>query len=848
MKATNWLPRLWQFLTEPHPSLTNIEQRRQAQLLAGFTLTLTFLPLLASILLIVSHTAVQLATLKILWGAILLTFGLYWLNRNGRYRLAAILFVGVNFFLVFLLPFLIHDLSWLLFANMVILLAALLLPEWATYIFFAGLCANLIFAFFAPIQATFNNIAFLVMYLITGPLVLVFMNHQTSLEKERRQELQTANLALQRSEAELEQRVFDRTRDLKVASEVARQVTTVLNLEHLLPELVEKTKEAFALYSVSVFLYQPESQRLILTAGTGQAGLQMKAEGFAFHIQDRPSLVARAAREQKNLVINDVSQETAYAHSDHLPHTKSEMVLPMLVDHHLIGVLNLDSDHLNHFQPADVDIFSTLAEQIAIAVNNARLYAAQTQLAESLRQANQAKSQFLSNMSHELRTPLNGILGYTQILHREPNLTPRQIEGLNVIQQSGEHLLTLIKDILDLSKIEAGRLELHPNAFYFPTFLKTILDMAAMRAQQKGLRFVHTLDGTLPQQIEADETRLRQILLNLLGNAIKFTEAGEIHLHIAPTAKGSGIRFVVSDTGIGIANADLLKIFEPFEQIKNAQNWNEGTGLGLSITKQLVATMGGDIQVTSTVGEGSTFTVELPLVLLETPMAELPPPQTPIIGYHGPRRKILIVDDKLSNRLVLRNMLEPLGFAIFLANDGQEGLQIAQACLPDLILLDLIMPNTNGLEMVRALRQEASLQNTVVIAVSASVLEKEQEISRAAGCTDFLPKPIREGDLFALLARYLGIQWEYQAPPFLNIAEEPLVTEATAVPLPPLSDLQTLLHLAERGNLRAVRQQAEKIRQQNGDYAPFCQKLEQLAKGFAEKELIQLLKTHLPTS
>lgn len=272
MKLQNPLTRLWQFLVRPHPSITDIQQRRQSRLLAGLMSGLLLSSFPASIALIARDEGVVSETVSALWVAQLITLVFYALNRGGYYQLSSFLFVGFNFTLTYLMPVMTQDPSWLWFTIMVLILSAMLLPEWGTVLLFVlGFMGHLVMAQLYPFSSTFSNFTTTTVYGVTTPLILVFMSHRVRLERERQAELQAANQALQRSEAELEQRVIARTRDLKVAADVARQITTVLDLEQLLPDLVEHTKNGFDLYFVSVYLFHPESQQLVMATGTGEA-------------------------------------------------------------------------------------------------------------------------------------------------------------------------------------------------------------------------------------------------------------------------------------------------------------------------------------------------------------------------------------------------------------------------------------------------------------------------------------------------------------------------------------------------------------------------------------------------
>ncbi|MBP0018894.1 MAG: response regulator [Cyanobacteria bacterium SBLK] len=457
---------------------------------------------------------------------------------------------------------------------------------------------------------------------------------------------------------------------------------------------------------------------------------------------------------------------------------------------------------------------------------------------EEADRANQAKSEFLANMSHELRTPLNGILGYAQILGRSHKLPEKERHGINIIHQCGFHLLNLINDVLDLSKIEARKLELSPKAVHLPSLLQGVGEICQIRAQQKGLDFHYQPDADLPMGIEADEKRLRQVFINLLGNAIKFTDRGRIMLRVeqlSASDRAARLRFSVSDTGVGIAPEHLNQLFQAFEQVGDKTRKVEGTGLGLAISQKIVRLMGGEIQVKSELGGGSEFffILELPLALdwhRQTLQANN------IIGYDGEKRHILMVDDAFENRAVIVNLLEPLGFVVTEVENGQEGLEQLERDLPDLIVTDLSMPVMDGFEFIDRLRRDERFQGLTIIVSSASVTERDRQKSLEAGGDDFLAKPVRFEELFNLLGQHLQLVWQYE-----DIPTEPESVSTEEIISPPHRELQQLLELAQKGRLKQIVALAEDIGRKDKRYQGFMQKVITLAKQFQTEEIERLL-------
>ena len=463
--------------------------------------------------------------------------------------------------------------------------------------------------------------------------------------------------------------------------------------------------------------------------------------------------------------------------------------------------------------------------------------------------ANQAKSEFLANMSHELRTPLNGILGYAQILAQAKLPSQQDRDGVNIIHECGSHLLDLINDILDLSKIEARKLELNPTPLHLPSLLQSVVEICKVRAQNKEIEFIYKVSSRLPDGVAADDKRLRQVLINLLGNAIKFTASGAVTLQVDVLDLSEtqvSLFFRAIDTGVGIAQEDLRKLFEAFEQAGDRKKQSEGTGLGLAISQRIVKLMGGTIEVKSQLGKGSEFffSITVPLVKDWVQYQGRIEGSDRIIGYRGDRRTILIVDDRWENRSVVSNLLKPLGFTMSEAENGREGLEKLRKEQPDLVITDLVMPVMDGFEFIDRVRSEEDFRHHKIIVSSASVSQSDQQLALDRGGDFFLTKPVDFKALLGVLSDFLDLEWLYEAQEESQSQEESSQPreETGETIVPPFEYLRELLAIAQRGDARGV---TEKIETWDSCYQDFAAPIIELAEEFKIEEIEELLQHHL---
>jgi len=542
-----------------------------------------------------------------------------------------------------------------------------------------------------------------------------------------------------------------------------------------------------------------------------------------------------ARQHPKPELVNDLRADSRFASvADEAP-VQAVLWAPLATPNGLLGVLALGHAAVEReYVAADLSLLTTIASQAAPSIENAMVYENMERLVEQrtaeLREAmeqaeaaSRAKSLFLASMSHELRTPLNAVLGFAQILKRDGDLTDKQANGLAVIERSGEHLLTLITDLLDLSRIEAGAIEARIEDFSLRELLGNLAEIFRLRAAECELGFGYEVDGIIPTSVMGDERRLRQVLMNLLSNAMKYTDpGGEVQLRVA---WDQGVtRFEVSDSGIGISEDDQQEIFEAFRQVINRNRVSQGTGLGLAISHRLVQVMGGELRVRSTPGEGSRFGFSIPMprsgstTLIDTLDVD-------VMGFEGGPYTVLTVEDDPLNRLIVRQLLEPLGFEVHEAINGREGLHKALELRPHVVLMDLIMPEMTGYAAIEEMRARSELDDVVIIVLSASVFPVDQEDAMKAGGDDFVAKPIRADEFITKLGKHLGITWKRSRR---SASAEAQARDA----LPPRTSLDSLLEAARLGRIAGVRSALDAIEALDPRYAEFVAAMRVHARNF----------------
>jgi len=513
-----------------------------------------------------------------------------------------------------------------------------------------------------------------------------------------------------------------RSEYLAASAEIARLVTSTLDLNTIFSRTVDLIQERFSAYYAAIFIVDESGANAILEAAAGSGSTSPAQTKLAIPL-DGPTIVGTVASTGVPIVVNDTGAENGHEPSLQLPETKAEAALPLRVSGRVIGALDIHGSSVNAFAEDEIAVLQTLADQVAVAIDNARSYQLSQRAVEEIRELDRLKTQFLANMSHELRTPLNSIIGFSRVILKgiDGPITELQQQDLTAIYNSGQHLLGLINDILDVSKIEAGKMELAFDEVNIAELIQSVLATMTGLIKDKPILLKRNIVPDLPN-VRADAMRIRQVMLNLLSNAAKFTEEGEIAIEAAAKLGPDGkheLVVTVRDTGPGITPEDQEKLFQAFSQVDDSPTRRtSGSGLGLAISKYLVQMHGGRIGVESTPGQGSTFYFTLPL--------DVPTERTLAEGAVG---SVLIIDDDPEELSRIADMLRSEGrFASLLALGGQKGWELINGgSRPSAVILDLSMPDLDGLQFLENLRRDARLRDVPVLVMTVSELAANQQ-------------------------------------------------------------------------------------------------------------------------
>ncbi|MBE9123377.1 response regulator [Tychonema sp. LEGE 07199] len=617
----------------------------------------------------------------------------------------------------------------------------------------------------------------------------------------------------------------------RLVNSIQERIRSSLNLEEVLTVAVEEVREFLSTDRTVIYRFNPDWSGFIAVESVAMGVMPIQG----IDINDpcfRTDYVAVYEQGHIRAIDNIYTAAISECHINLLSQfqIKANLVVPILQGQNLWGLLIAHHCRSQkQWNSSEIESLKQISVQLAIAIQQCTLFEqakteiADRKLAEAALQkavrvadaANVAKSEFLSSMSHELRTPLNAILGFSQVMVRDSSLNNEHQQHLGIINRAGEHLLSLINDILEMSKIEAGRIQLNESSFNLIRLLETLEEMFRLKAKSKRLQLKFEIAQNVPYFVNGDEGKLRQILINLVGNAIKFTETGSVTLRmknkveenlatenvelknterkaadrgceksapaICDCAKANSIRpvslhlqFEIQDTGPGIAAEEMNKLFLPFEQTKAGYKSEQGSGLGLPISRKFVQMMGGDIVVSSTPDFGSTFSFDIQLGLADATEIQMLKPHKKVIGLapDQPEYRILVVDDRADNCLVIDRLLSPLGFLVREAKNGQEAIKVWEDWQPHLIWMDMQMPVMNGYEATRQIKSHPLGKETVIVALTASAFEEERKTILAAGCDDFMRKPFEAKILFAIIEKYLELRYIYDESVDNNLENE----------------------------------------------------------------------------
>jgi len=533
---------------------------------------------------------------------------------------------------------------------------------------------------------------------------------------------------------------------LATAAEVGRLVTSTLDQAILFERTVDLIRGSFGFYYASIFTIDDTGFNALLREGTGDAGEKMKSAGHSLAVGSR-SIIGQVSATGKTIIVNNTAVDPLHRPNPLLPNTRAEAGIPLKIGDRVIGAIDLQSNETGSFKPEDISVLEILADQVAVALENAKSYNLAQRAMEEMRETDRIKSQFLANMSHELRTPLNSIIGFSRVILKgiDGPINEQQNQDLSAIYNSGHHLLGLINDILDLSKIDAGKMELAFDEVNMGDTIHSVMSTAVGLVKDKQIRLQEQIEPNIPA-VRADPMRLRQVLLNLISNAAKFTDEGTILVSAKIHTNSLGKQEVmvsVTDSGPGISPEDQEKLFKPFSQVDSSPTRKTGgTGLGLSISQRLVDLHGGRIGVHSAVGKGSTFYFTIPVYITK-----------PVIPDQGDGKVILCIDDDAQVISLYDRYLTPQGFHVVALTDPTKACEFAKEIKPFAITLDIMMPGYDGWQVISDLKKDSATRDFPVIICS---IVEEEEKGFSLGAADYLVKPILEEDLVHSLDRLNG--------------------------------------------------------------------------------------------
>ena len=569
-----------------------------------------------------------------------------------------------------------------------------------------------------------------------------------------------------------------RASQLETAADIARQSSSTLDVDALLNRAVNLIRDRFGFYHASIFLM--DGINAVVRASTGEAGRQMMESGHSLSSLERESIIGHVCFTGEALVVNDVTQNPVHRPHPLLPETHAELGIPLKIGNRVTGALDVQSTRVNAFSEDDVAVLQTLADQIAVALDNARSFEVAQRAVEEIREADRLKSEFLANMSHELRTPLNSIIGFSRVILKgiDGPINEIQQQDLEAIHHSGQHLLDMINNILDLSKIEAGKMELSIEEIEITDVLESVISTARGLVKEKPIKLIDNTPKNLPAVL-ADRTRVRQVLLNLLQNATKFTDEGSISVDaeeiIDEETNNPFIKISVTDSGIGIAPESQETLFERFSQVDSSLTRKVGgTGLGLSISKHLIEMQGGAIDLESEIGKGSTFWFTLPSVT-QAPFVEEKDLEEIIPGS----KLVLSIDDDVKVIDLYKRYLSPHKYHVVALTEPTNALEQIKQLKPFAITLDIMMPSKDGWQVIQEIKSDPETSSIPIIICS---IVEDRERAYKLGAVDYLVKPILENELVAAVEN-LSLNKDRSVHDILVIDDDPKALQLIEIAL-----------------------------------------------------------------